>query len=137
MAAVVSTDWMKEAACRGMDTNLWFPVNGALKSDLQTPKAICAACPVITPCLDVALSDPDTVGVWGGTTGRWRRDARVRLGIRGKSSLTPPRSWARTGHGTPAGYKRHLRAGTIPCDFCKRANADQKADLKARKQEVG
>ena len=39
-------------------------------------KALCAGCPVRTECLEYALCDPDTEGVWGGTSLCQRRTLR-------------------------------------------------------------
>jgi WhiB family redox-sensing transcriptional regulator len=76
----VTDDWMEDAACRGMDSNIWFPIQGG---DLKGPRAICATCPVTDPCLEKALHDePRPTGIWGGTTERQRRDMRTALGIR-------------------------------------------------------
>jgi WhiB family transcriptional regulator, redox-sensing transcriptional regulator len=36
--------------------------------------AICARCPVRQECLDEAMADPATTGVWGGTVDRQRAD---------------------------------------------------------------
>jgi hypothetical protein len=35
--------------------------------------ALCGACPVRQDCLDFALTKPELVGVWGGTTQAERR----------------------------------------------------------------
>lgn len=70
--------WMARAACRGEPVELFFPVRG---ESAEAAKAICARCPVADECLDYAVgSYTDTglpvIGIWGGTSGRERRQIR-------------------------------------------------------------
>jgi WhiB family redox-sensing transcriptional regulator len=44
--------------------------------DWRTPKALCRTCPLVSPCLEYALTTRQDYGVWGGTTERERRDLR-------------------------------------------------------------
>lgn len=121
--------WQTDAACRGMDPDIWFP---GQSGDVKLPKSICATCPVSDPCQDHGLRH-EAFGVWGGLTDRQRKRTRQRLGIRIESyGLPPGRSWSKAGCGTSAGYQRHIREGTPTCTLCKRAHADRKADDKAR-----
>lgn len=70
--------WVEQAACRGVDPGLFFPGRGG---DLNTPRRLCAGCPVAADCLDYALSGPwGYDGIWGGTTSRQRR--QIKLGMR-------------------------------------------------------
>lgn len=70
--------WRKDAACRGEDVNIFFPIDygQAVKA-----KKICAACPVRVQCLDWALSHPqaEDAGIFGGTSFRERRKIRRAL----------------------------------------------------------
>ena len=72
-------EWQRDAACRGMDSTLFFhPPNerDTARSDrADRAKAICRSCPVITECLDHALRVRESYGVWGGHT----EDERARL----------------------------------------------------------
>jgi hypothetical protein len=70
--------WVKEAACRGKDINLWFPEVGL---GAQTAKKICKGCPVNLQCLAYAVQNPDIVGIWGGTAHRDRAAIRRQLGL--------------------------------------------------------
>jgi WhiB family transcriptional regulator, redox-sensing transcriptional regulator len=63
-------DWQKQAACRGLDPELFFPGSGGRS---LTARAVCAACPVADECLDYALRLNEKAGVWGGTTWTERR----------------------------------------------------------------
>lgn len=47
--------WSARAACRGMDTELFFPSKGNVQQ-VQEAKAVCYGCPVREDCLEEALS---------------------------------------------------------------------------------
>jgi WhiB family transcriptional regulator, redox-sensing transcriptional regulator len=66
--------WRYRAACRGTDLNVFFPGRG---ESAEPARQICAGCPVRQPCLDYALSQGITHGIWGGLTERDRRPLRV------------------------------------------------------------
>jgi hypothetical protein len=72
--------WLAEAACAGVDTNLFFPGRDA-KADQAAAKAVCAGCPVRHPCLDEALYGPqaasDDAGIFAGTTPADRQQLRI------------------------------------------------------------
>jgi WhiB family transcriptional regulator, redox-sensing transcriptional regulator len=77
---VSRTGWMTLAACRGESCEVFFPEN---HRDASPAKAVCARCPVTDACLEYALADPTTVGIWAGTTVADRvriRRARRRAG---------------------------------------------------------
>lgn len=57
----MNKDWRSEAACVGMDPEIWFPTN---KAETEVARSICRTCPVVGACLSSAMSQP-TVGVWG------------------------------------------------------------------------
>lgn len=72
--------WRARAACRGVDTNLFFPHSpsrgrGATRI-IQQAKSICARCPVRDECLKTALENNER-GIWGGTTYRERKKLRA------------------------------------------------------------
>ena len=62
--------WEAEAACRGMDPSIFFPVN---EEDALDAIAVCGACPVRDECLSWALETRERFGVWGGMTEKQRR----------------------------------------------------------------
>jgi hypothetical protein len=73
-------NWKQFANCRGMDVNLFFPTRGQHPSVLTKAKAICEGCPVKRACLVVALAaEPDSWGVFGGTTAKTRREIRKQV----------------------------------------------------------
>lgn len=71
------TDWRRDAACREVDTSVFFP-DTEEEAATATAKAICAACPVREPCLSFALANRQEQGVWGGLTETERRRMRRR-----------------------------------------------------------
>jgi WhiB family redox-sensing transcriptional regulator len=70
------TSWLLLAACRGTNTNLFFPTRGDNRT-LRDSKKICASCPVRQQCLHQALLDGEKFGVFGGTSERQRRRLRL------------------------------------------------------------
>jgi WhiB family redox-sensing transcriptional regulator len=70
-AARRSADWRLSAACRGLDTNLFFPERGETQFEAKT---VCAHCPVRAECLADGINEK--TGVWGGTSERERRTLR-------------------------------------------------------------
>lgn len=67
--------WMAEAACRGMDTSMWYPSRGDSHSGTTAEaRSICGRCPVREDCLHHAISTPrEHFGIWGGLSERQRR----------------------------------------------------------------
>jgi len=67
---VKKLSWQNRGACRGVDTDIFFPISD---EEAEPAKAICATCPVVEACLEHALADREREGVWGGATERERR----------------------------------------------------------------
>lgn len=73
--------WQRDAACAGMDTNIFFAEKG---QRLDEAKATCAPCPVKRECLECAIRNRERNGVWGGLTPKQRRSViRIRK-VRGQ-----------------------------------------------------
>ena len=70
-----SIGWCYRAACSGADLDLFFPGRG---ESAEPARRICAGCPVRQPCLEFAVSQGITHGIWGGLTERNRRALRTR-----------------------------------------------------------
>lgn len=81
--------WRAAAACRTVDTALFFPSatwagsrphvgHGSTVVDrqIEAAKSVCATCPVRPDCLDYALAANEPEGVWGGTDPVERRAIR-------------------------------------------------------------
>ncbi len=60
--------WRESAACRLLETELFFPIGktGLAVAEIQRAKAVCASCPVREPCLTFALDTHQAYGIWGG-----------------------------------------------------------------------
>jgi WhiB family redox-sensing transcriptional regulator len=76
--AVVHPTWADEAACRGVEGVLFFsPLVVELKDARlareRRAKAICQQCPVREECLETALSQRESYGIWGGLNEMERR----------------------------------------------------------------
>lgn len=70
--------WRDRAACRGVDSELFFPTaeSGPVRTtQVAAAKAVCARCPVRGECLDEALARIP-YGVAGGLTEHERRTLR-------------------------------------------------------------
>jgi WhiB family redox-sensing transcriptional regulator len=65
--------WIKRAACRGLDAELFYPLKGL---PVTEAKRVCARCPVKAPCLEFALRTNEKFGVWGGLSAIERRRMR-------------------------------------------------------------
>lgn len=67
--------WREQAACRGEQPELFFPVgtSGPALRQIEQAKEICRSCPVIAQCLAAALANGEDAGIWGGTTPEERR----------------------------------------------------------------
>lgn len=66
-----------EAACRDVpDSDIFFPDRA---DSLEGKRAIkvCKTCPLQHDCLAFALINDIRYGIWGGTSGRMRRDLRL------------------------------------------------------------
>lgn len=65
--------WEDDAACGGMDLELFFPSRGDGPDKVATAKAVCAQCPVRYECLLMAITTHQNVGVFGGLSAKERR----------------------------------------------------------------
>ena len=72
--AYPDTDWMMDGACRTAPDVDFFPTEGA---GVVVAKRVCARCPVRATCLEYALTEGITHGVWGGASDRERQRIRA------------------------------------------------------------
>ena len=118
--------WIAQGACAGTPTALFFPERGG---DVLPAKAICTTCTVRNECLRYALEDPDTVGIWGGTSSLERR--RIRAGL---EPQRPARALPPIKHGTQGGYNVHMNRGEAACDECRQAHSAYSSASRARRR---
>ncbi|NNE72406.1 MAG: WhiB family transcriptional regulator [Acidimicrobiales bacterium] len=83
-------DWRQQAACRGLDTAIFFP-ESRKRSDQEAAQRVCRSCPVRRNCLSNALRDGEKRGIWGGTTENDRRQM-ASVGQGSETFLGDPRS---------------------------------------------
>lgn len=62
--------WKEDAACRGMDLNIFFA------SDTREAKAVCQRCQTTQECLEYARRFEEAVGFGGGVYGGQSSDER-------------------------------------------------------------
>ncbi|GGL05770.1 transcriptional regulator WhiB [Sphaerisporangium melleum] len=77
---IPAVSWLRRAACRGEDPELFFPISAKGPGHVQheRAKAVCRRCPVQNPCLDYALRTGQEHGIWGGTDPDERRAGAAR-----------------------------------------------------------
>ncbi|MEV0336592.1 WhiB family transcriptional regulator [Nocardia sp. NPDC050717] len=63
--------WQMHATCRAYDVNDFYDT-GQESRKVLAAKKICADCPVLTHCLDHAVTTNEPHGIWGGMTPRER-----------------------------------------------------------------
>lgn len=132
----VGRDWIAEAACRGVDPDLFMPETGG---NTRAAKELCNGraatrsqpglppCPVKAKCLEYALQLPGpVVGVWGGLSERERREVKRTIPVRVN----------RFRHGTDHGWRRHKKQGTEPCEACRHAHRVAVAAWKDRRRDA-
>lgn len=85
MKFIEREDWVKDAACRGRaikqeSSHEFFPTKGehGFTAATETALQLCARCPVKEECLDFAVRNGIEYGIFGGLTGRERRNIRKR-----------------------------------------------------------
>lgn len=82
-------EWFDDAACRGLDPDLFFPQVGEMATQA---KQVCSTCSVRSACLEFAVTRAEHHGVWGGLSERERQR------IRARRSLAPRRcQWSACG----------------------------------------
>lgn len=115
-------DWMERGACHALAEKIgpaerdriFFPTQG---EPTKRAKAICAECPVVSECLEYALTTPERYGIWGGTSERERRTMRRERGVTVGGPRRP------IAHGTTTGYNRCSKRPEGACDACRDAHS--------------
>ena len=76
-------EWQAGAACSPSTAELFFPLgnyrDAKQKEQARRAKRICRDCPVVSECLEYALSNnlnETDDGIWGGMTPRERRNLK-------------------------------------------------------------
>ena len=67
--------WMAAALCREVDPDIFYPGPGGDRSvfeEQSRAREVCSRCPVVEPCLDLALRFSGGYGIWAGMNGEER-----------------------------------------------------------------
>ena len=75
--------WRERAACRDLDTDIFFPDSEA---DAGPALEVCAVCPVRMECLEWAIETRQHDGIWGGATETERKRIRRRRSAAAKTA---------------------------------------------------
>ncbi|MHB8671966.1 MAG: WhiB family transcriptional regulator [Acidimicrobiales bacterium] len=75
--ARLGESWRAWAACRGVETERFYPSAEASEA-IEGARKVCDGCPVRPACLEYALEAREPYGVWGGLTEDERRSLRRR-----------------------------------------------------------
>lgn len=133
----IPEQWADRAACRRHDPDLWWPampkghpsVGRQREASAEAP-AVCATCPVATPCRDWARTDP--AGRWcvaGGEVPAQRPEVvewrRTQADKRPDGVFTEQAS-ARLTHGIDSTYRRGCR-----CAPCRQAHTTHRRKERA------
>ncbi len=83
MSVQVDELWQVKAACRGPHASVFFPPSHFERKDEKEArenraKAICATCPVLSPCLEYAIRIREPHGIWGGLNEAERKQLLAR-----------------------------------------------------------
>lgn len=113
MSIAAAHHWQQNAACLGLDVELFFPEERGGQATANQAKQVCAGCPVKAECLNYALEERIGHGIWGGMD----INERQKLSDGRRRFPRPIR------HGTNGGSRAHQRRGEEPCADCKRAHA--------------
>lgn len=84
---VRDSDWTERAACKGADSETFFPVgtSGPALDQAAAAKAVCARCPVTAECLAWSVLTRSEFGVFGGLDEEERRSENRRRAAARKS----------------------------------------------------
>lgn len=112
---------LENAACKGMDTEIWFVESGGSKA-LDKARKICDACPVEQMCLEFAITRGVNFGMFGGKTVNERISYRINHGltITHSTRIYEP-------HGSEAAVRRHDRRREPYCEKCRQYCRDKRA----------
>jgi len=75
-----AANWRSAGACASADPDLFFPISatGLGEKQIGRAKMICAGCQVKRECLEFAMTNDLSYGIWGGSTPEDRQRERRR-----------------------------------------------------------
>jgi WhiB family redox-sensing transcriptional regulator len=63
--------WRLRGACRGLDPEIFYTTTE--DEGVERAKQVCSTCVVQQQCLEFALANRESEGIWGGATEKERR----------------------------------------------------------------
>jgi WhiB family redox-sensing transcriptional regulator len=66
-------EWQLDAACRGLDTDMFFPERG---EPVEQARNVCRSCTVANACATFSLANGEKWGLWGAMSEADRRRVR-------------------------------------------------------------
>lgn len=109
-------DWQLLAACRGVDSSLFFHPEGergaARSARENSAKEVCMRCPVRAECAAHALAVREPYGVWGGLTEDEREELMGRARNRLITAATTGPTTTVTGTAAPVAVRVSATAAT-------------------------
>lgn len=132
---------MEQAACRGQDPEMFFPLRPSGRfdpnhppSDVEAPaKRICATCPVRQECLAYGMANEAPSyrwGIYGGLSAAERRGVKQRPNPAAQPHQLAP-------CGTLSAYSRHIRRKEPVCEPCQEAARAHQRDYVRRRRDNG
>ena len=67
--------WRLRGACRGLDPEIFY-AGSEEDAGVERAKQVCNTCVVQQQCLEFALANRESEGIWGGATEKERRRIR-------------------------------------------------------------
>ncbi|SEG63042.1 Transcription factor WhiB [Actinacidiphila yanglinensis] len=127
-------DWQLVAACRGVDSSLFFHPEGergaARSAREAAAKEVCMRCPVRAECATHALAVREPYGVWGGLTEDEREAMMGRSRHRGTDRDDDDRERERDRQRKR--YERYAEADLDDIDAVDAAGDDEDDDAEVR-----
>ena len=79
--------WQAKAACKSKNPELFFPEGSgsAVRQQVEYAKAVCGSCEVMNRCLEHALVNSESFGIWGGLTKEQRKVLKGRAAAKQRS----------------------------------------------------
>ena len=83
-------EWREEASCKKIGPKIFFADNensNESKKDVKIAKSICSKCNVRAECLNYALNNKISFGIWGGFNSRERNSLIKKLKLDNYSAI--------------------------------------------------
>lgn len=106
--------WRSQAACVGLDTNIFFRVD----ANYTEAEKICGECPVVTDCLAHTMANEKQYERYGYAGGKSDDERKEIFKEAVRKSLEPEPQPIRESCGENRGYSAHIKRREKPCRPC-------------------